>query len=303
MGAASELNSAWRAGDGRGVAHHGELLQGAFRRAGWHVRALVTLPYPGRGSTASFRPDDGPIRVEPGSKVKALRAAQLTLKGLGRPVCGELSVYSDLPEGWGLGSSTSDVTAAIRAVLDAFGAAAQPERIAYLAVAAESAVDPTMLVGRPVLFAQRQGRVVEQFGSELPPLRVLGFNADPAGRGALTDALSLPCYSGHERRRFDSLLDRLRTAIGDGNAADVAWVARESARLNQRFLPTPQFESLDRLVEEVGALGLQVAHSGTVAGLLFDPADPSLGEATARATRSLARLRIARTWQFTTSEA
>jgi uncharacterized protein involved in propanediol utilization len=46
--------------------------------------------------------------------------------------------------------------------------------------------------------------------------------------------------------------------------------------LNQRRLPLPRFDAFLRLAKEVGALGVQIAHSGIYAGLLFDAADPDL---------------------------
>jgi hypothetical protein len=44
-----------------------------------------------------------------------------------------------------------------------------------------------------------------------------------------------------------------------------------SARAHQRILPKPQLEKVIGLAREVGALGVNVAHSGTVIGLLLDP--------------------------------
>lgn len=44
-----------------------------------------------------------------------------------------------------------------------------------------------------------------------------------------------------------------------------------SARTHQRILRKPQLETVIGLAKEVGALGVNVAHSGTVIGLLLDP--------------------------------
>ncbi|WP_162240362.1 hypothetical protein [Nocardia arizonensis] len=48
-------------------------------------------------------------------------------------------------------------------------------------------------------------------------------------------------------------------------------MATASARLNQRFLEKPELETLVEIAAEHGAAGVQVAHSGSVAGVLFDP--------------------------------
>jgi uncharacterized protein involved in propanediol utilization len=47
-------------------------------------------------------------------------------------------------------------------------------------------------------------------------------------------------------------------------------VATESATLNQRFVSLRGFREIVALADEFGALGVQIAHSGTVAGILFD---------------------------------
>jgi uncharacterized protein involved in propanediol utilization len=78
----------------------------------------------------------------------------------------------------------------------------------------------------------------------------------------------------------------------------VGRVASASAGINQRYLPKPHFSELMRLSEDVGAAGLQVAHSGTVAGLLFDPRRPELEARVGRAEHGLDRLGISDRWRF-----
>jgi uncharacterized protein involved in propanediol utilization len=40
--------------------------------------------------------------------------------------------------------------------------------------------------------------------------------------------------------------------------------------MNQRFVSLRGFREIVALADEFGALGVQIAHSGTVAGILFD---------------------------------
>ena len=63
----------------------------------------------------------------------------------------------------------------------------------------------------------------------------------------------------------------------------------------------PAFDELSRIGPAVGALGLQVAHSGDVAGLLFDRSDAELRSRVSEAERLLAVCGITHTWRFTTS--
>ena len=292
-------------GRGTAIGHHGEVLQGAVRDASGRLRrALVSLPCTRFRASATFEPDGGPLRVSPAGKVKALRAAALLLDRLGlQDEGGMLSVESGIPQAWGLGSSTADVVAALRAVARAFRARLTAEEIATLAVRAEVASDSTMFGESAVLFAQREGAVLEYFGWPLPPMELLGFNADPAGAGI--DTLDLPPaeYTWREVEAFRPLLGLLRHGLRTRDAALVGRVASASARVNQRFLPTPGFRELERIAADAGAAGVQVAHSGVVAGLLFDAADPRVQERVDRArTRLEEALGIGDPWWFRTCQ-
>ena len=278
-------------GVGSAEQHHGELLQGVVWRDGELVPCLVTMPGRGVGSTARFWAADASLAVVPAWKQKAANAARLTLAFIGVPVAGRLEVECSVATGVGLGSSTCDVVAAIRAVASACGTSLDAGLIARLAIEAEGASDPIMFAGEMVLFAQRQGRVLESFGSWVPQFAVMSFDADPAADGVDTLSLPVPAYTSAERAVFESMVAQAREACGRRDAASLAAIATESAMLNQRFLPLRNFAALRGLAAEFGALGLQISHSGTIGGLLFDlsflATDALLEERVAVALRSL----------------
>ncbi|MEV5954554.1 GHMP kinase [Streptomyces sp. NPDC051987] len=286
------------------VGHHGEILQGVFESDGRLRRALITLPCPLYESHAVFEPSDtatGIVMRDPW-RTKARRAAELTLRSLGGvPAGGTLSLTSNIPPSRGFGSSTADVVATIGAVYEAAGRRPSPAQYAALAVAAETASDALMYPHRTVLFAHREGEVIEDMGGPLMPLAVLGFGTSADSLG--TDTLTLPParYSVWEIEAFRPLLGTVRRAIRTGDVALLGRVATASAKINQRHLPVPRFTDLLRVSEAVGAAGLQVAHSGDVAGLLFDPALPDLAARTDGARKRLAALGIDDTWHFTTT--
>lgn len=291
---------------GHATAHHGEIFQGVVRTAAGRLRrALCSLPCSGLGSEALFQLDGGgSVAVTPAWKTKAQRAARLVLEWADRPeLGGTLEVRSDIPPGWGLGSSTSDVVATIRAVLAALQLDALDHLIAMLAVKAERACDSTIFNDAAVLFAHREGEAVEFLGGRLPPLVVLGFNTDPDHAGV--DTLEFPParYSPHEIARFAELLDLLRRSIRDQNVHALAQVATGCARINQAHLPKPRFDRIEDVVRRVGALGVQVAHSGTVVGVLFDPCDPQSGRGVERARREILELGFGAGWLFSTTQA
>jgi uncharacterized protein involved in propanediol utilization len=262
-----------QSGYGFASGHHGELIQGAFSDGGAIVRGLVTLPYPLGRSGACFVVSTEPkVTVDPAEKLKAARAAELTLAYLGRSGGGKLTITTDIPQRLGLGSSTADVVAAIRAVASAFDTHLSPNAIGQIAVTAERASDSIMF-DRPVLFAHREGRILEHFDSSLPPLKILSVVC-----GSEVDTLQQPAarYSVAELHRFDELRDRLRVALRCHDAGELAAVTTESVRINQQHLPFPAYECLEEIGDETGALGIQASHSGAIVGVIYDALDPAV---------------------------
>lgn len=282
--------------------HHGEIVQGMFYSAeGQLEHGLVTLPCPLFRTRARFRPlRSGPLTVEPADRGRARTAARLTLDALGRTGWGgSLRLDSNVPLRWGCGSSTTDVLASVRAVADAFGAQLEPAWIARICVAAETASDSLMFcAGRAVLFAQRRGSVLQDLGGPLPPVQVLGFNTED-GRGVETLALPPIAYSAWEAEAFRPMLGLLRRAVDSQDPALLGRVATASTVITQRHRPKSQMPRLLALAAEVGALGVQVAHSGTVAGFLFEPG-PAATRRMDRARAGLLRLGLQGSWDFST---
>lgn len=279
-------------GVGYAPAHHGELLQGMFDDAtGQPRRALVTLPQPERGTRATFYPSYGHSGiVGPPELTKVRRAAMLTLRQFAAHPApakgGRIEITSDVPRGIGMGSSTSDVTATIRAVADFHGVELSKEEVARLAVLAECASDSIMIDDRVVLFGHRDGVVLETFGYQLPPMFVISCDTEPAAR---VDTLRLqPAdYDDAELASFGILRAAMRRAIALADTALLGRVATASARINERYLPKPHLEYLLETCLRHGGCGIQVAHSGTVAGLIFDALRP---DAEARLRRCAAEL-------------
>jgi uncharacterized protein involved in propanediol utilization len=290
-------------GYGSSFAHHGEILQGMVEEGGGRLRhGLVSLRCKIFSSEATFVPDGGSrVVVAPHWKVKARRAAELTLARF-RQNCrgGRLFLRSNIPPCWGLGSSTSDVTATIQAVADILGLNLSAEVVADLSVQAEVASDSTMFDDRAVLFAFRDGYVIEDFGGRFPPLEVLGFNTDITGAGVDTLSYPLALYTSEEIEALRPLVELLRQAVRAQDPRLIGEAASASARINQRRLPKCHYDYLEKLVERVGALGLQVAHSGTVAGLLFDPQAPEVQEQIGSTRALLAEVGIVSIWRFQT---
>jgi uncharacterized protein involved in propanediol utilization len=277
-------------------AHHGEVLQGVFRDGQSTVPGLVSLPNPGLRSTAMFAPGGAELTVWPSWKRKA-RSACLAV--LGPDVTGHLAVHSDIPVERGLGSSTADVVSTIIAAATSSGSPVRSEDVARLAVAVEKAADGTMFGSRAVLFASRHGYLLEDFGGPMPAVEVVGFDAGGAGVNTLSASYPPP-YTAAEIATFAHLRELLRQAVIELSVKLLACVATTSAQINQRYVPNRAFDVVTAVGARTGALGHQVAHTGRVIGLLYDPAEPALDEQVRSARRQLGEAGYQRTYRFTT---
>lgn len=296
-------------GRGRAACHHGELLQGCFPdERGGRRNGLVTLLVDGPATYSEFRRDPllapSDIRVDPPDRTNTARAAALAVAECARrtgrqPGGGRVLLRGGVPVGVGMGSSTSDLIATVRAVADSYGTTLSPDTIADIAIRVETASDPLMLDDRPLLFAQREGTVIEVLGDRLPPLLVVGCLT---GGGAPVDTAALPAddYDDGELAVFARLREDIRHAIRRHDPVLLGRVCTRSALLNQRRLPKPELPLLVEVAESTGAVGVQVAHSGNVAGVLFPAGHPGVGERAETCARLVERSGIPVTSVFTT---
>jgi uncharacterized protein involved in propanediol utilization len=296
-----ELSPSLKQGFGSSVGQHGELFQGQiednhFKKS----RCLISLPCGPLVARATFSPEpSGKIRVTPSYKEKVKKVVQVTLETLNVPFLGgHVSVESNIPEGKGYGSSTADCIAAAIAVGDAFGQRIRKETLARLVVEAEVASDSFMF-DHAVLFAHREGRVLENYGNPMPALQVLGFDTEPDG---IVDTLKHPPaeYSWKQIQTFRMLAGALRYAIRQGDVHLLGKIAMTSAEVNQEFLPKRMFPEIREVVMFAEALGIVAAHSGTVLAILLDPKDRALHKKIDMITTELAALGIQDVMRFGT---
>lgn len=243
-------------------------------------------------STATVHLSHGRGRVEaPPDAPKARRAVELALERLGRfDVDVGLALSSPLPRGKGMASSTADVSASIAAMAAALGeeSAMPPGEIARIALLIEPS-DGVMLPGI-ARFDHRQGRVADILAAP-PPMRVVALDF-----GGAVDTLAFNSVNREEillcmQPTFEEALALITHGIESGRADEIASGATLSAVSNQRLLYKPQLDAVLRLADDVGALGVNVAHSGTVLGMLFGD-DPELTRfAVSRAWHELPGLR------------
>jgi L-threonine kinase len=176
-----------------------------------------------------------------------------------------------------MASSTADVVATVYALAEALGEGVEPREVARIALGVEPS-DSLMFPGL-ALFDHRGGQVYEDLGP-VPPLEVVVLDF-----GGTVDTLAYNrCYRADLLREMvpehREALAAVKEGLQRGNLAGIGYGATLSARIHQRILYKPQLEVVIGLTREAGALGVNVAHSGTVIGVLLDPSQAD-GPATA----------------------
>jgi uncharacterized protein involved in propanediol utilization len=299
--AAREAEFEFQVGYGRGIAQFGELFQGQITdQHNRRRRCLLSLPCKELFSEATFQPQPGnDLIVHPSHKQKAKKTAELVLAHFGASsVKGLLTITSNIPEGKGCGSSTADCVAAGMAVCNVLGKQLSEEEIAYLVVRAEIASD-NLMFNRAVLFAHREGVVLEDYAKGLPKLEVLGIDT---ADDEIVNTLEFPpaVYSPQQIELFHTLTGMLKRAIRDNDSRLLGEIATTSASINDSFLPKPLFSQIRGLAESAGAIGVSVAHSGTVLSILFNPVDPLLERHMDQLKEGLNKLGISKSLRFQT---
>ncbi|NUT47466.1 MAG: kinase [Saccharothrix sp.] len=267
---------------GRAFGTFGELLQGALPDDG--PEFLVTFPIDA-WSTATLclcEAHDG-LTVSPPHKTKALAVVRRVMAAAGRAVGAHLELRSDLPEGKGMASSSADLVATARAVAAGLGVVQTPAHIE----AALRGVEPSDGVMYPevVAFYHREVRLRQRLGA-LPPAAVIGHD-----RGGQVDTIAFNsrphAFPPEDRVEYARLLARLVDAVRAGDLAEVGRVTTRSAELALRGDRTARLRTLREVCRRVDGLGLVLAHSGTMLGVLLPADEPDLA-AKAEVVRAVA---------------
>ena len=179
----------------------------------------------------------------------------------------DVSVVNPIPAGKGMGSSSADITAAVYATGQAVGVQLSPETIAQIALAVEP-TDGVMFPGI-AMFDHRHGAIVDLLGPP-PPMEVIVI--DPGGQ---VDTLE---FNRVDRKDYwlsvadqtDEALELIREGIRRCDPELVGRGATISAGVGRPDDKDLWLQKATHFAAEIGAVGVNVAHSGTVLGILLD---------------------------------
>jgi L-threonine kinase len=243
----------------------GELVQGLLH--GSHF--LVSCPIDIYSWVTVEISDSFSGLAAPLDSPKAKRALELAMKHFGVSNAGAcLTIDSALPRSKGMASSTADISGVIYATAQALGREISEKEVADLCLAIEP-TDSSVFSGLALL-DHCTGSRFEPLGPP-PDMHVVvldfGGEVDTLEFNEVDRAEEYQELAGE----FETALGLLREGLREGSAEKLGRAATISALAHQRILPKPELAKVIDLANEFGASGVNVAHSGTVIGILFDP--------------------------------
>lgn len=177
------------------------------------------------------------------------------------------AVKSQLPVGKGMASSSADISAACMATARALGKNIDLKIIEKIALSIEP-TDGVFYQGI-VAFGHVQGSVNEYLG-QAPAIKILvidtGGVVDTVGFNKRQD---LRCLNEQKNAQVLQAYDLVRRGLTENNLKLIGAGATLSAIANQILLPKPNLAEVLAVADSNSALGVNVAHSGTVIGILF----------------------------------
>ena len=162
-----------------------------------------------------------------------------------------MRLTSELPRGKGMASSSADIAAVAQAVALSFGKIFSPEELGKLC----TRIEPTdgIFFDGIVAMNPLTGRLIKKIRAQEKFL-IAVFDY-----GGEVDTLNFNRRSDFE---FPALDDEINFEL-----------MKKSALANQKILPKRGLEELMNFSKDFGAVGVNVAHSGTVAGIFFHEDD------------------------------
>lgn len=242
----------------------GELVQGQINGSDF----LITCPT-NLYSYVSIRLNKEKKVDCPPDKWKARKAFEETLKFFKQPdYGGEVQIKSEIPIGKGMASSTADIVGVCLATANALGETISNKEIAKIALSIEP-TDGIMFKGI-TLFDHREGNLIENLGFP-PKMKILvidlGGNVDTIH----FNRINFDYVKIANQQEIEKALSLVKRGIQQGDISLIGEGATISALCNQKILFKPELEQIIEISSEMGAVGVNVAHSGTVMGILYRP--------------------------------
>lgn len=178
-----------------------------------------------------------------------------------------ITVSSSIPVAKGMASSTADIAATVLATATLLGYELNSQQLAQICLSME-ATDSTIFPSL-TLFDHLLGKTIVE-SQWIPTFHVLVL--EPMDT-LITEVFRKDNHQQLLLANYEQLSTAYKIyqqAVGEQSVSKLGEAATMSAIANQRILPKKRFQDLCEIVNKSQILGINVAHSGTVIGLMYD---------------------------------
>lgn len=241
----------------------GELIQGMIDGINFHVTCPVNL-----FSEVCVSISKNSDIICDKSYHKAITAMKKTLKYYSaNNFGGKIRINSSIPAGKGMASSTADISGVIISTALSLNETINEEETAKIALSIEPS-DGVMFKGI-CMFDHKFGKIHEYLGN-IPENKILILDL-----GGTVDTLEfnnkdfLSILKENEDK-INKAVKILKNGILEKDLQRVCEASTASAILNQKILYKQNLPKIINFSLNNGALGINIAHSGTVIGIIFN---------------------------------
>ncbi|MBA3066286.1 GHMP kinase [bacterium] len=258
----------------------GELAQGKINGRNFHITCPVKL-----FTTVFINMSKDKKTVFPSDKWKSELSFKKTLQYFGcSDFGGEIHIDSEIPVGKGMASSTADITGVCLALARVLEKKISDDKIAEIALSIEPS--DGVMFKNIVFFDHRKGRVLQRLGVP-PEMRILIMDL---GGSVDTRKFNNENYEKIYKKNENKITEAVEL-IKDGilynDIVKIGKGATLSAFCNQALIYKSELEPVLEISAEMGAVGVNTAHSGTVLGILLPYAFNDMKELEERLEKKL----------------
>lgn len=179
-----------------------------------------------------------------------------------------LDIYSEIPVGKGMASSSADIGATIKATASLLGKSLTGEEISKLA----AQIEPTdsIFIEQNNIFNPLNGQVIKYLGN-IQNGRVVIL--EPHKILSTMKIRSNPNYKNIKKQNSEVIKEAfsiLEDGIRTNNLSLVGRACTLSSLANENIDKKPGIKEIIEISQNYGAYGVNIAHSGTVVGILID---------------------------------
>lgn len=205
------------------------------------------------------------------SELKARKAIGLTEEAINVSSAEQLNlgllVKSNLSIAKGMASSTADIAATSLATSLVYGHPLLPTEIAKICTQIEST--DSVMFDSMTLFSSKSGKYVQETGWQ-PDFNVLVLEPETILETEIFHTRKNDDVFKQQAKSFSRVHRLYLSAVKEKSLEKLGEAATLSAKLNQAILPKPFFEEVVSMKNDYQSIfGVNVAHSGTVMGILL----------------------------------